>query len=310
MDSIWKRLLRLLLTMLIVSLAVFSFISFSSGDSSSSVLSEDASEEAIEAYRKAMGLDEPFAVRYLSFLSSFFSGNWGVASDGQDISFLVLSRIPATLSITILALLMSLAIALSLAFLSLRRHTIGRALTTAWAAVMMSSPVFLIAIALVLLLSFQLDLFPVAGYVPLSGGFVRSIRSVFLPSLSLALLHSSLIMLMMRAAVESNLSASYSMVARAFGKGFSRIAAIDASKPALPLLAILSGQSAAAFIGGSAAVETLFAIPGIGSLLVTAALRRDAALAGTLVMLIALSVSCISMAAEAVSALLDPRRER
>lgn len=139
---------------------------------------------------------------------------------------------------------------------------------------------------------------------------MRSIRSVFLPSLSLALLHSSLIMLMMRAAVESNLSASYSMVARAFGKGFSRIAAIDASKPALPLLAILSGQSAAAFIGGSAAVETLFAIPGIGSLLVTAALRRDAALAGTLVMLIALSVSCISMAAEAVSALLDPRRER
>ena len=134
--------------------------------------------------------------------------------------------------------------------------------------------------------------------------------SVKLPSLSLALLHSALLLLMFRKALRENMKKSFSRTYASLGFSNREIAFKCATKPSLPILIILTGQSAAAFLGGSAAVESIFARPGLGALLVNAALSRDTVLAGILMMLVALMVSLSSLSAEIVSALLDPRNRR
>ncbi len=298
------------LTMLIVSFLVFTCISFSSGDSSAYILSEDAAAEDVAAYREAAGLTRPFGERYLDFLIAFATLDWGMSAGGADITGIIAARLPVTLMISFLALLMSLMIAVPVSYFTLREGTVRSALATAWSAAVSASPVFLTAIFLVLSLAAYLGLFPVAGYVPISAGIGPWFGSLFLPSLSLAFLHSSLFILMFRRALRENMRKPYAVAAEARGMSYMRIAACSATKPALPLLITLAGESAAAFLGGSAAVETVFALPGLGSLLVSAALGRDARLAGILILLVALFVSVSSLAAETVSHFLDPRNRR
>ena len=308
MHGIWKRLATIFLTMVVVSALVFFALSLSSGDSSAYILAEDASAEQIEAYREAMGLTDPLLLRYLKFFVSFFTGDWGVSAGGVEIITLVKQRLPVTLSVSLLALAMALLIAVPLAYLTLGRKGVGSAAATGWATLMASSPVFLLSLVLVIIFSVSLGWFPVSGYAPLSEGLLRHLQSVFLPSLSLALLHSSFLMIIFRRALRENMEQPYALIAAAMGMSVRQRAFLSATKPALPVLVTLLGQSAASFLGGSAAVETVFAIPGIGSLVVSAALGRDARLSGVLLMLISCFVSVISFAAECIALHLDPRR--
>ena len=305
-----KRILTIPLTMFIVSVIVFSAISFSAGDSSSYILSDDATAAERDRYREISGLDEPFYSRYLGFLSSFIRGDWGLTAGGTAIKEVIVSHIPVTLAVSILALVMSLVIALPVSYLTLKRGTVRSAAATAFSIVVSSMPVFLVSIFLVLIFSVRLGIFPVAGYVPPEYGFLLHIGSIFLPSLSLALLHSSLLIMMFRNSLRENMEKPFSRTYEALGMKRWKIALKGATKPSLPLLFILIGESAAAFLGGSAAVESVFALPGLGSLLVSAALSRDTHLAGILMMLVALFVSIASFLAEMVSALIDPRRNR
>ena len=295
MERFWKRLLTVPLTMLVVSFLVFACISFSEGDSSAYILPEDATEEARAGYREAVGLDAPFPLRYASFMADFLTGRWGMTAAGHDVSEMILSRLPVTISLAAMSLVISLAIAVPVSYLTLRRRSIG-------------DMVFLVALLLSSLLAVRMHLFPTSGFVPPSKGIGYSLGSLFLPSLSLSLLHSSLMMLLFRKALRDSMEKPFTTAAIAYGRSRRRALFRCATRPSLPILAAVAGESAAAFIGGSAAVESVFALPGIGSLMVSAALGRDTALAGTLVMLIALMISLISLLSEAAIRLLDPRR--
>lgn len=307
MKQIWRRIITIPLTMLIVSLLVFISISFSQGDSSAYILSEDAAAEEIEAYREAMEINDAWITRYIRFLLSFVSGNWGLTAGGQDIFTVIASRFPVTLSVSVLALVLSLSIALPLSYITLKEHTLRSSVATVYAVLVMSSPVFLTSLFLVIIFSVALNLFPVAGYVPLSKGIFLHLGSVFLPSLALALLHSSLLLIVFRRSLRENMKKAFSRVPVALGMKEWQVAVKSATKPSLPVLFVMTGESAAAFIGGSAAVESVFALPGLGSLLVSASLSRDVMLSGILLMIIALVISLFSVASELLSLLLDPR---
>ena len=296
------------LTMLIVSSLVFFALSFSAGDSSSYVLSEEISESNVEDYREAQGMSDSLMLRYLDFLWSFIRGEFGQSAAGIEIATLLKQRLPVTLSISLLAFLLSLLIAVPLSYITLEKKSIGDILSTGWAALMASLPIFLLALFLVIVFSVWSGLFPVSGYSSLSAGFFKHLRSIFLPSLSIALLHSSFIMLMFRRALRESLEKPYSLIASAMGMSKHQRAIISATKPALPVLVAVLAQSFASFLGGSAAVETVFAIPGVGSLIVNASLSRDVMPSGTLLMIAALFVSIISFIAECLIYALDPRR--
>ena len=299
----------LIMAFFAVSFIVFALSSLAEGDSSAFILSEDAGEAEIAAYREGMGLDDPFLLRYASFIASFLRGDWGESASGHDIKGLILHSAPVTVSLSLSSLAIALMISIPLSIAGSRSRAAG-SFVSGLSVTIMALPSFLTAMFLVLLFSRVLDLFPVAGYVPLSRGVMRHIQSLFLPSLTLALLHSSLYMRVFRKALSDGIRSTYSRFALSTGMKRKQLALSSAFRPALPLLFSLVAQSLVAALGGAAVIETVFALPGIGALMVSAALSRDGRLAGIIMILLSIAASLIFFVLEGLLPLIDPRIRR
>ena len=309
--KIINRIISFLLTLLLVSLFVFAAVDLAKGDSSLVVLSDEAGVEEVERYRKDNGLYDIFLIRYLRFLKSFFSFSWGRTVGGEKVVDVILSRLPLTLSLTFFSIFLSLLISLPLLFFSLskvggRRQSILTVLSSA----LMVIPTFISSLVLILIFSLWLKLFPVSGYVRLKDGIFPYLRSLFLPSLSLSFLHSAVMMKIMREALEESLKMNYTRTALAKGMKERKVVVLSAFRPSLPVLFSLVSDSLSVGFGGAAVVENIFALPGMGSLLVKGALERDGNLVSISVLIIAFLVSLFFFIADLGSYLIDPRQRR
>ena len=309
--KIINRIISFLLTLLFVSLFVFAAVDLAKGDSSLVVLSDEAGVEEVERYRKDNGLYDIFLIRYLRFLKSFFSFSWGRTVGGEKVVDVILSRLPLTLSLTFFSIFLSLLISLPLLFFSLskmggRRQSILTVLSSA----LMVIPTFISSLVLILIFSLWLKLFPVSGYVRLNNGFLPYLRSLFLPSLSLSFLHSAVLMKIMREALEESLKMNYTRTALAKGMKERKLVVLSAFRPSLPVLFSLVSDSLSVGFGGAAVVENIFALPGMGSLLVKGALERDGNLVSISVLIIAFLVSLFFFIADLGSYFIDPRQRR
>ena len=309
--KIINRIISFLLTLLVVSLFVFAAVDLAKGDSSLVVLSDEAGEEEVERYRKDSGLYDIFLIRYLRFLKSFFSFSWGRTVGGEKVVDVILSRLPLTLSLTFFSIFLSLLISLPLLFFSLskmggRRQSILTVLSSA----LMVIPTFISSLVLILIFSLWLKLFPVSGYVRLKDGIFPYLRSLFLPSLSLSFLHSAVMMKIMREALEESLKMNYTRTALAKGMKERKLVVLSAFRPSLPVLFSLVSDSLSVGFGGAAVVENIFALPGMGSLLVKGALERDGNLVSISVLIIAFLVSLFFFIADLGSYFIDPRQRR
>ena len=309
--KIINRIISFLLTLLVVSLFVFAAVDLAKGDSSLVVLSDEAGVEEVERYRKDNGLYDIFLIRYLRFLKAFFSFSWGRTVGGEKVVDVILSRLPLTLSLTFFSIFLSLLISLPLLFFSLskvggRRQSILTVLSSA----LMVIPTFISSLVLILIFSLWLKLFPVSGYVRLKEGIFSYLRSLFLPSLSLSFLHSAVMMKIMREALEESLKMNYTRTALAKGMKERKLVVLSAFRPSLPVLFSLVSDSPSVGFGGAAVVENIFALPGMGSLLVKGALERDGNLVSISVLIIAFLVSLFFFIADLGSYLIDPRQRR
>ena len=309
--KIINRIISFLLTLLVVSLFVFAAVDLAKGDSSLVVLSDEAGVEEVERYRKDNGLYDIFLIRYLRFLKTFFSFSWGRTVGGEKVVDVILSRLPLTLSLSFFSIFLSLLISLPLLFFSLskmggRRQSILTVLSSA----LMVIPTFISSLVLILIFSLWLKLFPVSGYVRLNNGFLLYLRSLFLPSLSLSFLHSAVMMKIMREALEESLKMNYTRTALAKGMKERKLVVLSAFRPSLPVLFSLVSDSLSVGFGGAAVVENIFALPGMGSLLVKGALERDGNLVSISVLIIAFLVSLFFFIADLGSYFIDPRQRR
>ncbi len=309
--KIINRIISFLLTLLVVSLFVFAAVDLAKGDSSLVVLSDEAEVEEVERYRKDNGLYDIFLIRYLRFLKAFFSFSWGRTVGGEKVVDVILSRLPLTLSLTFFSIFLSLLISLPLLFFSLskvggRRQTILTVLSSA----LMVIPTFISSLVLILIFSLWLKLFPVSGYVRIKDGIFPYLRSLFLPSLSLSFLHSAVMMKIMREALEESLKMNYTRTALAKGMKERKLVVLSAFRPSLPVLFSLVSDSLSVGFGGAAVVENIFALPGMGSLLVKGALERDGNLVSISVLIIAFLVSLFFFIADLGSYFIDPRQRR
>ena len=309
--KIINRIISFLLSLLLVSLFVFAAVDLAKGDSSLVVLSDEAGVEEVERYRKDNGLYDIFLIRYLRFLKTFFSFSWGRTVGGEKVVDVILSRLPLTLSLTFFSIFLSLLISLPLLFFSLskvggRRQSILTVLSSA----LMVIPTFISSLVLILIFSLWLKLFPVSGYVRLKDGIFPYLRSLFLPSLSLSFLHSAVMMKIMREALEESLKMNYTRTALAKGMKERKLVVLSAFRPSLPVLFSLVSDSLSVGFGGAAVVENIFALPGMGSLLVKGALERDGNLVSISVLIIAFLVSLFFFIADLGSYLIDPRQRR
>ena len=310
-NRIKRRILSFVLTLLIVSLFVFSSVSLALGDSSSFVLSDEASSIAVEDYRRTMGLDDNIFIRYLRFLGNFFTLNWGKTIGGEEIRKVILDRLPVTLSLSFYSILFSTFFSILIVFFSLQKRGMKESrIISILSSAFLVLPSFLMSLLLVLIFSLWLKLFPVSGYSRINNGLFMHFRSLFLPSLTLSLLHSSLMMRIMYSTLKESLEMPYTNTALSKGMKEKSLVLSSALKPSLPIFFTLISDSISSALGGSCVVENVFALPGMGSLMVKGALERDASLVSTCVMVVAFLVSFTFLVTDILTDAVDPRIRR
>ena len=304
-----RRLLYLVPVLIAVSLLTFSIASLLPGDLAYVILGDQATPEKVAALRADMGLDQPILWRYLGWLGHVLQGDFGRSfRTGQTVLQAVAERLPISIELMLLAQLGALAIGVPVAIICAARSggPFDRFMTgTAFG--MLSVPTFLSAILLIYLFAVELRVLPATGYVPLAEDPLANLRFFVLPSLTLVLAEWPGIMRVLRSDMITTLQEDYIALARAKGLTPRRILFVHALKPSSLTLVTITGINIGRLIGGAVIVETIFALPGIGRLLVSAIGTRDLVILQGVVLLVASGFVIMNFIVDMLYAVLDPR---
>lgn len=305
-----KRILSIIPVLIIVSIITFSFLHMIPGDIATTILGNDATEEEVLALQTRLGLDKPVVEQYFSWIGNMLKGDFGtsIAANGASVKSMIASHFLPTIQLAVFALIVALIIALPLGILAAKFR--GRAVdytVTVIALLGISVPSFLLGIGLMMLLGVDLRILPVSGYKPMSAGFVNHIRTLIMPGISLGFMYAALIMRMTRASMLEVLNSDYIRMAKAKGVKDTVILTKHAFRNALVTIITVVGQSFIGALSGAAVTETLFGIPGIGSLIVTSIGRRDYQVIQAAVLLIACINVVINLVVDLLYGVIDPR---
>jgi peptide/nickel transport system permease protein len=271
-----RRLAATLPEMAVVAVVVFLLIHLSPGDPAALIAGDLATTDDIAQLRLALGLDQPLWKQFVLWLGRILTGDLGTSIFTQvPVTKLLAQRLEPTLSVALLT--MTLALALSVPLGTLAAHRAGSwvdRLVMLFAVLAFSVPVFLVGYLLIYGFAIQLGWFPVQGYVRLSEGLGGWLRSLTLPCLNLALLYMALLTRMTRATVLEVLQEDYIRTARAKGLGVLAVLGHALRNAAVPI-ATTVGVGIALLIGGVVVTETVFAIPGVGRLVIDSVQRHD-----------------------------------
>jgi peptide/nickel transport system permease protein len=304
-----RRLLYLVPVLVAVSLLTFLIASLLPGDLAYVILGDQATPEKVAALRHDMGLDQPIWWRYASWLGHVLQGNFGRSfRTGQTVLQAVTERLPVSLELMVLAELGALAIGIPLAIAcAVRSGSAFDRFMTGSAFGMLSVPAFLSAILLIYLFAVELRWLPATGYVPFEEDPVGNLRSFLLPALTLALGEWPVLMRVLRSDMIATLQEDYIAMARAKGLKPSRILLVHALKPSSLTLVTVTGINIGRLIGGTVIVESIFALPGIGRLLLGAIFTRDLIILQGVVLFVALGYVLMNFIVDMLYAVLDPR---
>lgn len=304
-----NRLFGMAAVLLMVATIVFVIVRIAPGDPAAVMLGPDAPPEVIEALRVRLGLERPLIAQYVAFLGEVVRGDLG-----QSIFFnlpvtdLLLDRAEPTLILTLMAFAVAVVIAVPVGILAAyRRGSFVDQAATLLAMLAASVPSFWLAIVLIQIFAVGWGVLPVSGYGAPDAGLAERVRHLVLPAMALGAVSSSLILRFTRASMLDVLGDDYIRTARAKGVAEWRIVLRHALKNALiPILTVL-GMTLAALISGAVVTETVFGLPGLGNLVVTAVSRRDyPVIQGALLIIAALYV-LINFAIDMLYLVVDPR---
>lgn len=276
MGYLLHRILSTLPVMGVVAVVVFMLIHLSPGDPAALIAGDLATEEDIARLREALGLNQPLWRQFVIWAGGLLTGDLGTSIFTQvPVTQLLAQRIEPTVAIAGLTMLVTLLLAIPLGTLAAYRagSWVDR-LVMVFSVFAFSVPVFLIGYLLIYGLSIQLQWFPVQGYVKLEEGVWPWLRSLVLPCVNLALIYMALITRMTRATVLEVLQEDYIRTARAKGLGVFSVLLHALRNAAIPI-ATTVGAGIAMLIGGVVVTETVFAIPGVGRLVVDSVQRHD-----------------------------------
>ena len=304
-----KRIISVIPVLIIVSIVIFSLIHLVPGDPATAMLGDLATEEDIAALRIRMGLDKPLIEQYFIWIGNIFHGDFGMSVvNNETVGSLIISHIRPTISLAIYALVIAAVIAIPLGMIASRKK--GSAIDHVVSVISLagiSLPSFLLGLFLMLLFSVKFRIFPVSGYKEISEGFLEHIRSLTLPAIALGFMNAALMMRMTRASMLEVLGSDYIKMAKAKGvKEFSLLVK-HAFKNTLVTLITIFGQSIVQALSGAAVVESLFAVPGLGQLMVNSIGRRDYYVIQAIVLLIAVINVVINMIIDILYGFVDPR---
>jgi peptide/nickel transport system permease protein len=309
LNFVVRRLLAILPVLLAVSLLTFLIASLLPGDLAYVILGDQATPENVAALRRDMGLDQPLWWRYLSWLGHVLQGDLGRSfRTGQTVLQAVAERIPVSLELMLMAEFIGLLIGVPVAIACAARAggAFDRFMTGS-AFAMLSMPSFLMAILLIYLFAVELHWLPATGYVPFTEEPLNNLRFFVLPALTLALAEWPGIMRVLRSDMIATLQEDYIALAKAKGLKPARILFVHALKPSSLTLVTVTGITIGRLLGGTLIVETIFALPGIGRLLVGAIYTRDLVILQGVVLLVACGFVIVNFIVDMLYAVLDPR---
>ncbi|MEJ2164928.1 MAG: ABC transporter permease [Desulfobacterales bacterium] len=306
-----RRLILLVPVLLIVSLLISSLIYFSPGDPVRVMLGLRANEEAVAKIRAELGLDRPYYVRYLHWLKNTVQGNLGRSLQrNEPVLDLILEHLPATLELTLFAVVVAVLLAIPAGVISATRaNSWIDNLISLGSLFWISMPGFWVAMIAILLLSLHFGLLPISG----RGGPIwtaEGLRYLLLPGLILGIRQVAIISRLVRAGMLEALGEDYVQTARSKGLAESMVVYKHALRNAMIPTVTIFGLQIPEMLSLSVIIETVFAWPGMGRMLVDAVLKRDYTLVQGTVLLYALIVIIINLVVDLLYATIDPRIRR
>lgn len=304
-----KRLGTLLVTMLLVSLLTFLAFSLVSGDPAQAKLGTEATPEALEALRRDWGLDRPLPLRYLSWLSGFFTGDLGVSYKyGQPVWALIAPKLALTLTLSLMSFVLIVVISIPLGVWS-HRWAGGPFdwVHTAFNQLCMAVPPFFTGILLSYGFGIVLRVFVPGESIDLRADFPGALRHLFFAAVCIAIPRIAMTVRMMRATVVGEMNKAYVRTAISRGNDRRGVLARHVLKNSLVSTVTFLGQTMAEIIGGSVVVEQVFGIPGLGSFLVSGIGSRDYPVVQTIVVILSFWVVLAGTLADLIDRRIDPR---
>jgi len=309
MRHLGRKLIRLVFVVVAVTTLTFLMVNLLPGDVAYFVAGLDASPQEIAAIRHDLGLDRPLPVRYFAWLAGLLRGDFGVSmSTSEPVGEAILSRLPVTFELMVLAQVIAVALAVPLGVLcAYRQNRWVDRLVTVGAFAMISVPAFVMALVLIFVFALRLGVLPATGYVPLSEGLWANLRTFILPALSLALIEWVGLMRLLRNDMIVTLQEDFIAMARAKGLPTWHILFRHALRPSSFSLITVLGLQIGALIGGTLIIESIFALPGVGRLLLNGIFARDYVVVQGCILFIAVAYVVINFLVDLTYSMLDPR---
>lgn len=301
MKFIAKRLLMLIPVMIGIIFLVFTIISMTPGDPGRLILGQLATEEEVQELNERLGYNRPFFIRYTTYLVDLVKGDFGKSYlTDIPVSESIASRFPVTFKLTTFSILLTIIVSIPIGILSaVRQYSVLDGLSVFSAILLSSMPVFWLGLICILLFSLKLGWFPATG--------VETHASYVLPTITMAAGTIAIITRMTRTTMLGIMREDYIRTAKAKGASERRIIRRHALKNALmPVITVL-GINFGSLLGGTVLVETVFGMPGIGTLLVDAIRMKDEPVVLGCVTFLALCFSLINLLVDISYGFIDPR---
>jgi peptide/nickel transport system permease protein len=307
-----RKLVQLVLVLVAVSAATYLLINLLPGDPTLAILGPSATKEAQEALRADLNLDDPLPVRYGKWVGGALRGDLGQSYiTRQPVAQAIGERLPLTIELMLMAEVLALVVAVPLGIIAGARPNgwvdrLGSAVTFG----LLSVPNFMLGVVLIYVLAVRWHVFGATGidrWFAIGRGQVATPRSIFLPALTLAVGQMAVAMRLLRSDLIATHQQDYIQMARAMGLPNRRILLRHALRPSTFSLITVIGLNMGALIGGSFIVENLFALPGLGRLIVTSIYKRDYLIVQGGVLVVAVGYVVINFVVDLLYAVLDPR---
>jgi peptide/nickel transport system permease protein len=304
-----RRLLATAPVLATVAVVVFAILHVAPGDPAAVIAGDQATPQQIMDIRVKLGLDMPIWDQFVLWLGNTLHGNFGTSIfSNQPVGRLILQRLEPTIALTITTTIVTILLAVPIGvWAAWRAGSWVDRLLMSFAVLGFSFPVFVVAYVLIYLLAIQLRLLPIQGYQPLADGFWPFLRHLILPSLALGMSFMALIARITRASVLEVLSQDHIRTARAKGLSVRQLLFGHAlPNAAVPIVTII-GAGVAILLGGVVVTESVFAIPGLGRLVVDAILQRDYPVIQAVLLIFSVTYVFVNLAIDLIYVVVDPR---
>ena len=304
-----RRILQMVSTLAFILILTFLLVRLLPGDPLAAMVGDKATDAQILQARAEHGLDQPLGVQFLSYIYRTATGDLGDSIAARaPVSALLAERLPPTLLLTVLAVAIGLVLTVPLAVIAaLKRDRAADIAIRSVFQVGLSMPAFYLGLVILTAFAAQLRWFPVGGY---GDGWGEHLYRLFLPALTLGISLAAMVMRNLRGAIIDVLDAEYVTFARAKGLSPAVIVVRHVLRNALISSVALLGPIIGSLLGGAVITESVFAIPGVGRLMIDSIYGRDYPVIQGLTLIIAMVVSLVFLLTDLIQAALDPRLSR